>query len=233
MSRFSRISATCPKCSHAFEMDAVDSVNADRRSDLRDEILDESFQVVTCPECETEFRLAPRLNYLDVGRGQFVAALEPDRVYDWVEEEDMATKVFAEAYGERAGSAAREIGEALTARLVFGWPALREKIVLNELGLNDVTVELMKLALIRGLDGIPIKAGVDLRVLSGVGSELTVARQDATTGEVIEEFYVPRSIYDDIDTDREKWGDPALQLGNGPFVDIQKLYFGEAPAQPS
>ena len=69
MSIFDSVPLTCPVCKTAFDYEAVHSVNADRRADLRRAIVDGSFQQVDCPSCHTKFRLDPSFNYLDVGKG--------------------------------------------------------------------------------------------------------------------------------------------------------------------
>ena len=233
MSLFSTISVTCPACGAQSEMEAAESVNADRRPDLREAILDSSFQRVACPECGEAFRLEPDLNYLDVGRGQWISAFASGQLPDWVEGEDAAMDAFSISYGSRAGAAAQEVGETLRTRVVFGWPAMREKILLADLGLDDVTVELLKLALMRGLEGLQLEYGVDLRVLAADAREIEVGRQRAGTGEVLEVFGVPREIYDEIAGDAASWGEMRRDLTAGPFVDLQRLYMGEGRSAPA
>ena len=67
MSLFREIKVHCPSCHEAVILDAVHSVNADRRPDLRDEILAGDFQRCQCNACQQPFRLDPSLTYLDVG----------------------------------------------------------------------------------------------------------------------------------------------------------------------
>src|SRR5207253_1016097 len=104
-------------------------------------------------------RLDPMFNYVDVERGQWLSVQAVEQLEDWVENEDEALATFALAYGDQAPPPAREIGNRLTPRLVFGWPAAREKILANEHKLDDVALELMKLALVQSLDNSPMAAG--------------------------------------------------------------------------
>lgn len=228
MSLFLGIHLTCPSCGEDFEADAVESVNADRRPDLRTAILDETFQVETCPSCGHESRIDPRFNYLDIGRGQWISAFASSEIVNWEAQEDVAGGAFSIAYGEKAGSAAREIGKSLSARLVFGWPAMREKILLNELGLDDVGAELTKLTLIAGLPNFAIEPGVDLRVTGGDDTKIALTRQRAETGEAVETLTVPRDLFDEIAADLDSFGAQRSALAAGPFVDLQRLYLAEA-----
>jgi CpXC protein len=228
MSIFKPMTVTCPACEHSFDIDVVESVNADRRPDLRVDILDASFQVMTCPGCQEEFRLDPIFNYIDVGRGQWISVQPRADLLDWIDLEAEATDVFATAYGERAPGAAKVIGQDLTPRLVFGWPALREKLIARELGLDDVTLELTKLALIDSMGGQPMGQGAELRLLGKEEDELDFAWVVAEEDRTIEQLLVPMEIYQDIADAPDDWTVITDQLITGPFVDLQKLYFGDA-----
>jgi len=80
-------------------------------------------------------RLPAHLSYLDVGRGQWILTEGITHLPEWRAVEAEARTIFAQSYGDSAPGMAREIGAALTPRLVFGWPALREKLLSRELGL--------------------------------------------------------------------------------------------------
>ena len=126
MSRFQTQTLSCPSCGEPVEFEAVISVNADRRPDLRLAILDASFQRQACPKCGTSFRLDPEMNYLDVARGQWLAAFPIAKLAQWKTIEEQASSTFARAYGEQASAAAR----AIAARAV----ALGTETVLHRFG---------------------------------------------------------------------------------------------------
>src|SRR6185437_14909973 len=149
MSIFNDATATCPNCGEAVEISWAASVNADRRPDLRVAVLDGSFQAETCPTCGTQMRLPSHLTYVDIARHTWVLVESPDQIGDWHAHEKQAQSLFDESFGPTAPAAARELAEGVSPRLVYGWPALREKIICNTLGLEDVTLELLKMAVIR------------------------------------------------------------------------------------
>lgn len=227
MSIFRPMMATCPACDETFQMDAVESVNADRRRDLREAIIGGSFQVIGCPKCDARFRLEPLFNYLDVGRGQWISVQPLASLPDWTENEDEAVATFSTAYGAEAPPAARDIGQGLRPRLVFGWSALREKLVAAEAQLDDVTLELLKLTLIGGLDKVPLAAGNELRLERTDGDQLELHWVNAQTEAIVEQLRVPRVLYDDIVRDAPAWAAVRESLETGPFVDLQKLYLGQ------
>src|SRR5678815_2165427 len=72
MSIFKTVELPCPTCATRVSLELVHSVNADRRPDLRQAVLDGTFQREQCPACGLAFRVEPEFTYIDVGRGQFV-----------------------------------------------------------------------------------------------------------------------------------------------------------------
>ena len=232
MSIMNDVTVTCPSCEAQITVTAVESVNADRRPDLRDEIIAGTFQVQQCSDCEAEFLLDPQFNYLDMGRGQWFSIQPLGLLGDWMALEDEAISTFDLAYGEQASPQAREIGDSLSPRLVFGWAALREKLLIGEAGLDDATVELTKLAMIRGLPGAPLRAGTEMRLLnvSPETGDMVFEWQDNLTGETVETLIAPRSLYDSILEAPEAWAQMRGVLEDRVFCDVQKLYIGEGRA---
>src|SRR4051794_842720 len=148
MSMFRTMPVTCPECGTAVEFNAVFSVNADRRPDLRAAILDGSFQRQPCPRCGKTFRLDPEMAYADLGHGQWIAVFPVAKLGRWKELEEEARATFAQAYGPQAPAVARQLGARMRPRLTFGWGGLREKLVAADHHLDDVTLELVKLAIV-------------------------------------------------------------------------------------
>jgi len=222
---------TCPSCEEQITVTLAESVNADRRPDLRQDIIEGTFQVVACGECNAEILMDPVLNYLDMERGQWFSVQPAQRLGDWVAVEDEAGETFDLAYGGKASEQAREIGAALSPRLVFGWPALREKLLIDDAELEDSILELTKLAMIHGLPGAPLQAGVEMRLVDmQEDGGLVFQWADMFSGEVLETLVAPRALYDSIIDAPEAWAEMKTAVADGLFVDIQKLFVGEGRA---
>src|SRR5581483_8553084 len=140
MSVFHQAIVKCSNCGTENGVEVSASVNADRRPDLRTAILDGSFQAVPCASCGTTLRLPPHLTYLDMGRGQWIVVDAFAALPNWKASETEAQGAYDLAFGADAPEAAREIGEGLSPRLVFGFPALCEKLIVGDLGLDDTTL---------------------------------------------------------------------------------------------
>lgn len=230
MSLFRSVNVKCPNCEEEMRIAAVGSVNADRRPDLRAEILENTFQEFICASCGETSRLQPEFNYLHAGGGLWIAAMPATRFPYYLEHEDEAVALFEETYGAKAPARAQDVGQTLDVRVTFGWPAVREKLLLREHDLDDVIVEMMKMDLLRKLPSAPLAPGVELRLVRVTESDFVFVWLRTASEEAIEEFTTPVGWYKLIADDPEPWGAVRAQIDNGPFVDMQKIYMGPGRA---
>ena len=223
MSLFQTEEVNCGACKEPMKVDVVYSVNADRRPDYREAIVAGTFQRTNCPKCDLLFRMEPELTYLDIGRGQWILVRPARQMPDWDALEEAGQVLFNASYGENAPEPAQEMGRGLTRRVAFGWPALREKIVARHSALDDVTLELTKLAIFRGSEDLPITDDLELRLAALEGDELVMAWISPSTEAAVETLRVPRTLYDEISRDDPAWKDARAALAEGLFVDVHRL----------
>jgi hypothetical protein len=224
MSVFRTREVTCPSCRREVSFEVVYSVNADRRSALRDQILNGTFQESPCPKCGVPFRLSPEFTYLDQSRQLWLAAYGAADLARWEEAEHEARQTFDEAFGGGASEAARGIGDALTRRVAFGWPAIREKLLLREHDLDDVTVELLKAAVLKsGSASILLNGDVELRVVAVREDAFGFAWLRVLSEEVLEVIEAPREAYDAIVADPGPWKELRGELERSQYVDMNRL----------
>jgi hypothetical protein len=221
VSLFDIETVTCPACAASVEFEAVGSVNADRRPDLRAAIVDGSFQVQPCPSCGKQFRLDPVLTYIDIGNRQWILVQPAEALAQWSALEQQARATFSQAFGDAAPRPARAIGSQLRVRVAFGWPALREKLLCADNFLDDVSLELMKCALLRGLPNAPMTDDTELRLVGATPETLQLAWLKTANDAPVETLDVPRALYDDVNDDA--WQALRATLEDGPFVDIHRL----------
>jgi hypothetical protein len=60
------------------------------------------------------------------------------------------------AFGRSAAPEARAVGGAIKPRAVFGWPALIEKILARDIGVDDETLEVAKVASLLRAEGLVV-----------------------------------------------------------------------------
>lgn len=229
MSVFRTMTVVCPACQTAQEFRGAHSVNADLRDDLRVSILNDEFQRTVCTRCERPFRIAPHFTFVDVGRSQWIAAFPLPRLAHWDADEARAGELFRATYTGSAPQQLQAVGRGLKPRVVFGWAALREKLLMSEHELDDVTVELCKAAVLRSSPGgVPIDAQTELRLLAveGEGEQQQlvfgwILAADESVGDVVR---VRRALYDTIAEDTDGgWAGLRGQLDTGLFVDLNRL----------
>lgn len=223
MSLFQTVSVPCPACGKPNAFEAAHSVNADRRPDLRDAILDGSFQRQDCASCGESFRMDPEFNYIDVGAGQWIGCFPSAELGRWRAAEARARAAYDRTFGAAAPASARALAEKMDVRVVFGWAALREKLLARAEGLDDLSLELVKIAMLRGTDNGSLGDATELRLGGTDGLDLQMAWIVAANERPVELLRVPRQLYHDIDQDRAGWASLREELGQGLLVDYQRL----------
>ena len=222
MSLFQTATVNCPACSKPVEFGVVDSLNADRRPDLRAAILDRSFQTQRCA-CGETFRLEPRMTYLDVRRKQWILVEPLHKLAEWSALEEKARTTFEAAYGARAAAAARKVAVGMQVRVTFGWAALHEKLLCREHGIDDVILEIIKATLLRTQPNTPLADDTELRLVDVLDDKLRMCWLRATTEGILEDLRIPRSLCDDITSDPDGYQRLSSQLTAGPFVDLHRV----------
>ena len=230
MSLFSTIETDCPACEATSKYELVFSVNADRRPELRAEIMARTFQRLTCPECGGLFRLEPEFTYFHAAGKQFLTVRPASELPGWPEQEARAVATFNRFWGPGADPVAAQIGSELGHRVVFGWEAAHEKLVAIDAGVDDVTLELVKLALLRTQDDISIGNAAMRLVGVDQADSLVLGLFQGADEHVLEQFLVPRALLSEIEAGADDWAPLRKQLSEGAFVDIQRVLMVPADA---
>lgn len=220
MSRLFSQTFACSGCGAPQEMGIVASINADRRPDLREAVLADRYQRGQCSACGQGFRVQPDLTYLDVGRGQWILVRPAQHLADWAPTEALAQSAFERAHGADAPAEAQEAG--LQPRLAFGWPAFREKLLCAAHGLDDIALELAKLAVMRAVDELPLDDALELRLAEVLPDTLVLVWTRADGDLSVERITVPRALLDSVARE-PGWADARAELSAGAYVDLNRL----------
>ena len=230
MSILADASATCPICGSEAHFEFPASINADRRPDLREAVLDGSLYTETCRACGESLSYEPQLTYLDVGRRQWILAQPSEERGDWEASEHDALGVFDLAFGAAAPEVARTIGARLVPRLVFGWPALVEKLRCQEFGLDDAALEATKLATLAEAKVGQLDPDLDLRLSGEEGDALLLHWINPADGAVTARLRVPRQVYVLVKAGGEAWAPLLQRLAGRMYVDIGRVMRTRATA---
>src|SRR5688572_18317404 len=223
MSMFQTEQIECPACGSNVPFDVVYSVNAVLRPDLRSAILDRTFQREACGECGHSFRVEPEMTYLDMKNKQWILVRPFTDLQEWGQMEAYARTFFEAAFGPEAPGPSQALGRNLQVRVTFGWPAVREKVLCADLGLNDVELELLKFSLLRSVDNPPLSDTTELRLLGSQSDKLALVWLNVENEEPKEVMNVPRGLYNEIAADKTGWKQLRDELSAGPFIDMRRL----------
>jgi hypothetical protein len=185
------------------------------------------FQSEVCPGCGANLRFPLHLSYVDNIRGQWILAEAAVEAPNWLAHETEARAIYNDAYGPGAPPPAQEMGRELKARVVFGWASLREKLLARELDLDDVTLELLKMVVLREVPGAPLADQNELRLTGADEDQLHLTWVESASEMEVAELSVSRDAYDAIETDPEPWSDLRQGFSGAFFVDLRRLIFAE------
>jgi hypothetical protein len=223
MSLFGELTIPCPACTTPVDYALVHSVNVDRRPELRSAILDGSFQRQVCPSCQHAFRVEPEFLYIDLARTQYIGVWPASKRSQWHACAAQTRTVFDNAMGKNAPREARTLGDKLVVRAVFGWPALVEKILARQAGMDDRTLEVAKLAVMRSQEELPMPGSGEFRLVGERDGDPLLAwvggrsAEDAPTV-----LRVPRKLLADIEADPAIWQAARDITSEGDMVDFQR-----------
>jgi hypothetical protein len=222
MSVFRSVDVECPGCGTVARVNLVLSVNADRRPDLRDAIVDGSFQRFACASCGTSQRIDPAFTYVDLARKQYVGVWPTARRGDWQAAAAETEAAFDNAYGKAATGKAKDLGAGVQVRAVFGWAALVEKILAAGAGIDDRTLELLKILVMRRSASTPVPGDIELRLVAVDGGDPVLGWVDPVDGSVAEARKVGAGAVAAIEAEPEAWAALRADLEKGPVVDFQR-----------
>ena len=211
----------CPSCGCEAEFSVVYNVDADNQPERRAAIVDGSFQRKTCIQCGTNFRMPPDFNYVDAGRGQWIGALPKAKSTDANGCEARARGFFKDLHGAEAPEHSLAQAAGLTARITFGWAALKEKIVAAESQLNDVVLELWKVELLRNSQ-TPEQGRTEFRLHEIDGDDLVMAWIDESD-QVVETVRYPRSAFSEFNQNAVNHSELPERFAGVLFVDRARL----------
>ena len=225
MSTFVRQPVPCPQCGTFADHDVATSVNAARNPELRQALLDERFQVLTCAACGHAFSFLGEFVYLDFDRRHIIGVFPSSSEPLWPRCERHITEAYEKNLGPSAPVIARPFGERMDVRCVFGLGALREKLVLQEAGLDDVVVEAAKLDLFRSMAGLAVSLERRPRLFEAGDREVAFAIP-AVPGDADRRpsrLPVARTALDEFLAAVAGNEELVATLGAGPYVDLGRI----------
>lgn len=221
----------CPRCEHEQTVELYSSVNTGVDPQLREALLANRLNVVTCENCSATFRVDLPFVYCDPARRVFIYWLplaEKDHDQGATEFRNMIKELDDAFSGDMP---------AITVTLVFDRYQLVERIFLYEANLNERVIEYIKyLIYLRNRAKVDPERKVLLFDAQDSNDKfLCFVIQDAATRKLESLLQYDRKTYDALCEmfDRDDQTPSLMELFPGPHISARAMFLrGEAPGIP-
>lgn len=226
MSVYQDRTLTCPHCHHKTSQSVAVSLNAARATRQRQAILDGTFQRFSCTACGKTYRADGPLIYIDFEAKRWVGVFPVAAEARWWRYEREPQHTFDRNMLEHAPEMVRQWAPGFAVRCVFGLPALREKLVTWEAGLDDRALEAYKLSLLRSMGSYQLGPGARPRLHAASPERLTfhVPRPEPEEPDRLAVVEIERAELDRVSQQPESWQQVIAALSEGPYVDLGRLF---------
>lgn len=221
MSQTQTYNIRCPQCGSMQDVELYEAANIHIEPELRDEVLSNQLNAVTCQSCDFTFRVDKPLLYHDPDRG-FMVNLVPGTEEALTERQDQ----FSEWIRELTASVPAGI-EVPTLHLVLSRVELVERIFLLEAGLNERVVEYVKY-LVYSRNGEKLDPAAKVLLFNAEDStdeNLCFVIQDTKSRALEGMLQFKREAYDGLceTFDRDEQTPSLMELFPGPYISARAL----------
>lgn len=228
MSEKKPYSIKCPKCGEQQEVDLYESVNVRKEPELRDQLMANKLNEVTCASCGFAFRVDKPLLYIDQDH-QLMIYLIPAPEHQYETGEDQ----FNEFLRNMLGLLPVDF-RAPEVQLVFSRIELIERIFLIEAGLNPRIIEYIKHKIYsqNGSRIPPQTKAILFNAQDSSEESLCFVVQDLGTRKFDAVLQYQRETYDALEemfADGEKSAD-LMELFPGPYISARRLFLEDPTA---
>jgi CpXC protein len=229
VSTFSIQSVQC-RCGFNFQGEVFDSLHVSRRPDIREQILAGTFHGFPCSQCGKRVTVETRLAYTDFPRKQWFTMYPRIDIRHRDELVDFAKRSFQATMVERAAELARSWAPEMTQRVIFGLASLREKLIVFDAGLDDRTIECLKLQMYRQT-GLVLHPDTYLHVTAV--EDDTIVMEYGPPGERPNPLPVSRELYVALELRRDTLEAELPWLYEDIVVDHRCAFAPKAPLMPA
>ena len=215
----------CPRCKVSMEVALHESINVLEQPELKQQLLANQLNVVTCTGCQFQFRVDKNLLYNDPERRLLVY---------WIPASEAQVEQAEDQFSDLIQNLTSVMPDDLQApevHLVFNRTELVERIFLLEAGLDVRTVEYIKYSIYTRNTGKldPAQKILLFNAQDSTPEHLCFVVQDAATRKFEAALQYERSVYDALQeafSTGEKATD-LLELFPGPHLNARALLMRE------
>ena len=212
----------CPKCGEEQVVHLYESINVQLNPELKDQLMMNQLNTITCSKCEILFRVDKNLLYSDPERNTliYLIPIQGDNIQE-------GEQIFSDSL--------RKMNEALPpdvytpdVHLVFNQVELIERIFLFEADLNERVIEYIKYMIYsRNLEQIdPRTKNILFNAEDSTPEELCFIIQDIDSKKFESMLHFGRKEYDALNEmfDSDEQTATLLELLPGPYINARALF---------
>lgn len=222
MSTLATVRTHCNRCEAEITTEVAQVLNFDRRPDLRDQILSGELNRVVCASCGHRAVIQRTVATFDFGRRSWIYCYPDWAEVHWKDLAAATQRAFDRTMRTSAPRSLVAMAGEFTVRVVFGYDALREQLLLQDHDLDPRQVEYAKLHL---LAGDPARSNARLLLWQANDTSLTWLSlgadkaQTRTTPRALLALPSPNTV-------------PVHELGLDPFFSFRRWTVRPRPADP-
>jgi hypothetical protein len=229
MSEKSSYSITCPRCKHLLDVQLYDSLNVGNEPALKEMLMHNQVNAVTCSKCELAFRVDKPVLYSDPSKRILVYWI-PTREDEYEAGEEQFRSWLCEM-----GTLLPEDVRAPDVHLVFSRVELVERIFMLEQKLNERVIEYIKYLIYARNVGkmLPADKALLFNAEDSTDETLCFVVQDVPTRQLESVLQYSRDAYKALSetfNDNEKAAD-LLELFPGPYINARAQLMRELRAE--
>jgi len=225
MSKRKTYNITCPSCGTQQEVELCESINVAAEPELKQDLLENRLNRVTCTDCDACFRIDMPLLYSDLAHNVLI---------HWIPETKTLTRRqiiddFDESLEQINKMLPFDI-KAPSVRLVLTRVELVELIFMIEASLNQRVVEYVKYSIhTRNMELVdPVKFRLLLNVQDSTEEEFLFAIQNVETQELGKVLRYGRAAYDSMCELYKESSDEFIEMFPGPCISARNLLLDDA-----
>ncbi|MGD9875114.1 MAG: CpXC domain-containing protein [Kiritimatiellia bacterium] len=225
MSQKKNYTITCPKCRAQQETELFESVNVGAEPQLKESLLQNQINLVTCGECGFSFRVDKPLLYHDPAHAAMIYYL-PLGGADY----EKGERHFREFLGEM--NAVMPDGlDVPDVHLVFSWAELIERVFLLEASLDPRLIEYIKYIIYtKNTEKLnPETKAVLFNAQDSTPEQFCFVVQDVASRKLESILHYSREAYDSLceTFDQDEQTPMLLEMFPGPYVSARALLLRE------
>jgi len=216
------LTSVCPHCSDKNMFTWYGSLNLDRDLKVKAELLNTGLSIIKCSNCQIQYQEEPDLALIYLSKRLWLVGHPIEQMTHWKNLEKESLQNYASTFGPDAKSGFEALGLKVKPRMVFGWPALVEKILVFENNLDERTIELAKYLLQKNLGSSAID--LELRLSHSSQNQYFFRSYNQKSRKLLNDiFSITQETVESFKTHSSDWSDFEKQFENTSWFDSLRL----------